>query len=102
MEHKLGTVVVLLDRNYESLVTELAKALPQGREGLAVVWRINKETKTDLPENLFIHNDVDRQDLIGKIQLLQFQLYKTLLLLIIFTIGAYPRCRGEIFSVHFL
>ncbi|XP_014482190.1 PREDICTED: UDP-glucuronosyltransferase 1-7C-like [Dinoponera quadriceps] len=66
VEHRLGTIVVLLDGNYETLVTELARKLPQGREGQSVVWRINKDNKnTESPENLFIHSDVDRQDLIG-------------------------------------
>ncbi|XP_032679893.1 UDP-glucuronosyltransferase 1-6-like [Odontomachus brunneus] len=66
VEHRQGTIIALLDDSYETLVTELAKKLPQGREGQAVLWMINKDsTNTDLPENLFIHGNIDRQDLIG-------------------------------------
>lgn len=80
MDYRLGTIAVLLDDNYETLVTELAKILPQGREGQAVVWRINEETKTDLPENLFVHSDIDQQDLIGKVKLLPILLlYRNIL-----------------------
>lgn len=68
VEHRLGTIVALLDENYETLIQELAKKLPQGREGQAIVWRINKgDTNVALPENLFIREDIDRQDLIGEI-----------------------------------
>ncbi|EFN78957.1 UDP-glucuronosyltransferase 2A3 [Harpegnathos saltator] len=65
--YKQGTIVVLLDNEYKTLVTELAKKLPKGREGQAVVWLINKNDKIVLPdkENLFVHTDIDRQDLIG-------------------------------------
>lgn len=64
----MGTVVALLDENYETLIRELATKLPQGREGQAVVWKINKvDINVAVPENLFIHRDIDRQDLIGKI-----------------------------------
>lgn len=67
IEHRLGTIVALLDENYETLVRELAKKLPQGREGQAVVWRINKDNmNVAAPENLFIRSNIDRQDLIGK------------------------------------
>ncbi|XP_070172414.1 2-hydroxyacylsphingosine 1-beta-galactosyltransferase isoform X1 [Polyergus mexicanus] len=66
VEHRLGTIVALLDENYETLIQELAKKLPQGREGQAIVWRMNKGyTNVVLPENLFIREDIDRQDLIG-------------------------------------
>ncbi|XP_012216376.1 UDP-glucuronosyltransferase 2C1 [Linepithema humile] len=65
IEHRLGTIVALLDENYETLIRELAKKLPQGREGQAVVWRINKSNVNAAPENLFIRSNVDRQDLIG-------------------------------------
>lgn len=67
IEHRLGSVAVLLDSNYKSLIDELAAMLPQGREGQAVVWK-NKDhanSKEELPENLFITSEVDRQDLIG-------------------------------------
>lgn len=64
----MGTIVVLLGENYKTLIRELATKLPQGREGQAVVWKINKsDTNAAVPENLFIHTDIDRQDLIGKI-----------------------------------
>lgn len=67
VEHRMGTIVSLLDENYESLLRELATKLPQGREGQAVVWKIkNWQNKDDtLPENLFITAKIDRQDLIG-------------------------------------
>lgn len=68
VEHRLGTIVALLDENYETLVRELAKKLPQGREGQAVVWRIKGNTNLATPENLFIRSNVDRQDLIGNIR----------------------------------
>jgi len=67
IEHRLGTIVALLDENYETLIRELAKKLPQGREGQAVVWRINKNMNVATSENLFIRSNVDRQDLIGEI-----------------------------------
>jgi len=62
----MGTIVALLEENYETLIRELAKKLPQGREGQAVVWK-SKSTNVAAPENLFITEDVDRQDLIGNI-----------------------------------
>ncbi|XP_076248837.1 UDP-glucuronosyltransferase 2A2 [Calliopsis andreniformis] len=67
IEHRLGTIVVLLDENYETLIKELAQKLPQGREGQAVVWKNMKWQSTDvaLPDNLFVHSTIDRQDLIG-------------------------------------
>ncbi|XP_025262136.1 UDP-glucuronosyltransferase 1-8 isoform X2 [Camponotus floridanus] len=66
VEHRMGTIVALLDENYETLIQELAKKLPKGREGQAVVWKIDKDdTNVAVPENLFIHRDIDRQDLIG-------------------------------------
>lgn len=68
MEHRLGTIVALLDESYGTLLRELAKKLPQGREGQAIVWMINKsDTNVAIPENLFIRGNIDRQDLIGKI-----------------------------------
>lgn len=67
IEFRLGTIVVLLDENYETLIKELAQKLPQGREGQAVVWKNMKwQSSNDaLPENLFVHAGIDRQDLIG-------------------------------------
>ncbi|XP_076170555.1 UDP-glucuronosyltransferase 2B7 [Ptiloglossa arizonensis] len=67
IEFRLGTVVVLLDENYETLIRELAQELPQGRNGHAVVWK-NRDWKSSdaaLPENLFVRSTIDRQDLIG-------------------------------------
>ncbi|KAL0122556.1 hypothetical protein PUN28_007334 [Cardiocondyla obscurior] len=65
VEYRLGTIVVLLEERYETLVQELAKKLPQGREGQAVIWK-SKSAPTDAAsENLFIDDNVDRQDLIG-------------------------------------
>lgn len=64
----MGTIVALLDENYETLIRELAQKLPQGREGQAVVWKNMKwrNSNNALPENLFVHSRIDRQDLIGK------------------------------------
>lgn len=64
----MGTIVALLDENYETLIRELAQKLPQGREGQAVVWKNMKwqNPNNTLPENLFVHSRIDRQDLIGK------------------------------------
>lgn len=67
IEYRLGTVVALLDENYETLIKELAQKLPQGRQGQAVVWKnVKWQNSNDaLPENLFIRSKIDRQDLIG-------------------------------------
>ncbi|XP_071553594.1 uncharacterized protein [Temnothorax nylanderi] len=65
VEYRTGTVVVLLEESYETLIRELAKKLPQGREGQAVVWKSKSDTIAAAAENLFIDDDVDRQDLIG-------------------------------------
>ncbi|XP_014208984.1 UDP-glucuronosyltransferase 1-8-like [Copidosoma floridanum] len=66
IEFRTGTIAVLLDENYEALVYDLAQKLPNNRQGLAVMWK-NKNTKSDKdkPSNLFIHRNVDRQDIIG-------------------------------------
>ncbi|XP_011063614.1 PREDICTED: UDP-glucuronosyltransferase 1-2-like [Acromyrmex echinatior] len=64
IEYRTGTIVVLLEENYETLIQELAKKLPQGREGQAVIWKSKRNTNV-APENLFIDEDVDRQDIIG-------------------------------------
>ena len=67
IEHRQGTIVALLDENYETLIRELAEKLPQGREGQAVVWKNMKWQGSDaaLPENLYVRSAIDRQDLIG-------------------------------------
>ncbi|OAD59649.1 UDP-glucuronosyltransferase 2A1 [Eufriesea mexicana] len=67
IEYRLGTIAVLLDENYDTLIKELAQKLPQGREGQAVVWKNKKWQKSNdvLPENLFVQSNIDRQDLIG-------------------------------------
>lgn len=62
----MGTIVALLEKNYDTLIRELAKKLPQGREGQALVWKSKSDTTVAAPENLFVDEDVDRQDLIGK------------------------------------
>lgn len=68
IEHRQGTIVALLDENYETLIRELAEKLPQGREGQAVVWKNVKWQSSDaaLPENLYVRSTIDRQDLIGR------------------------------------
>ncbi|XP_011642023.1 UDP-glucuronosyltransferase 1-7C-like [Pogonomyrmex barbatus] len=65
VEYRTGTVVVLLEGNYGTLIRELAKKLPQGREGQAVIWKSKDDSSIAMPENLFIDHTVDRQDLIG-------------------------------------
>lgn len=67
IEFRLGTIAVLLDENYETLIKELARRLPQGRDGQAVVWKSAKSRSRtgSLPENLFVRPGIDRQDLIG-------------------------------------
>ncbi|XP_012542401.2 UDP-glucuronosyltransferase 2B4 [Monomorium pharaonis] len=75
VEYRSGIIVALLEDNYEILIRELAKKLPQGREGQAVVWTSKSaevqerykslDTNADTPINLFIDETVDRQDLIG-------------------------------------
>ncbi|XP_011873448.1 PREDICTED: UDP-glucuronosyltransferase 1-7C-like [Vollenhovia emeryi] len=65
VEYRTGTVVALLEETYVTLIQELAKKLPQGREGQAVVWRSKSDSAVASPENLFIDEHVDRQDLIG-------------------------------------
>nr|UEN71110.1 UDP-glucosyltransferase 338F1 [Meteorus pulchricornis] len=66
VEYRLGTIVVTLDKQFRELVENLAHRLPQGRDGQALVWK-TKDVKLNnkAPENMFIHSDVDRQDLIG-------------------------------------
>ena len=66
IEFRLGTIVSLLDESYTNLITEVAKILPQGIQGQAIVWKQKNITIEKKPENLFIHSAVDRQDLIGK------------------------------------
>lgn len=66
VEFRGGSVVVLLDKDYDVLIRAVAQKLPNDRQGLAVIWK-NKHAKMhNKPSNLFIHKDVDRQDLIGK------------------------------------
>ncbi|XP_020282917.1 UDP-glucuronosyltransferase 2B30-like [Pseudomyrmex gracilis] len=64
IEHRMGTVIALLDESYETLIRELAKKLPQDRQGLAVVWKVNRDN-AHIPANLYIRKNIDRQDLIG-------------------------------------
>lgn len=66
IEFRLGTIVVLLDDTYAELIKGISRQLPQGRQGQAVIWK-TKLTKfpTDKPDNLFLHSNVDRQDIIG-------------------------------------
>lgn len=65
VELRSGTIVSLLDESHLNLMIELAKKLPQGRQGQALVWRQKNMTLETKPENLFVHEKVDRQDLIG-------------------------------------
>jgi len=69
----MGTIIVLLDENYETLISELVKVLPQRKMDQAIVWSVKAKAVDTLRENmntaknLFIHSNIDRQDLIGKI-----------------------------------
>lgn len=68
IELRSGTIVSLLDKDYEAMVIEIAERLPEDRQqGLAVVWKNKSIQLKDLgkPKNLFIHGDTDRQNLIG-------------------------------------
>jgi len=69
----MGTIIILLDENYETLISELVKILPQRKMDQAIVWSVKAKAMDTLKEhintakNLFIHSNIDRQDLIGKI-----------------------------------
>ena len=68
VEFRSGTIAATLDESFRSLIEEIARKLPQGRQGQAVAWK-NSKVKFDdesKPENLFVHGEVDRQDLVGK------------------------------------
>ncbi|XP_011303100.1 UDP-glucuronosyltransferase 1-8 [Fopius arisanus] len=66
VEFRLGTIVVSLENSYTELIKNMAKRLPQGRQGQAVAWKSKNVRFTGgKPENLFVHSSVDRQDLIG-------------------------------------
>jgi hypothetical protein len=57
---------VLLDKDHDPLVRAIAEKLPHDRQGLAVIWKNKHARLHNKPHNLFIHKDIDRQDLIGK------------------------------------
>ncbi|XP_053971741.1 UDP-glucuronosyltransferase 2B19-like [Hylaeus volcanicus] len=66
LEFRQGTIVVLLDDNYEPLIRELVQKLPQNREGQAIIWKNAKFQSTDrVLQNYFVRTAIDRQDLIG-------------------------------------
>ncbi|XP_011498285.1 PREDICTED: UDP-glucuronosyltransferase 1-9-like [Ceratosolen solmsi marchali] len=65
VEFRAGTIVILLDQVHDSLVRAIAQKLPHDRQGLAVIWKNKSARLHNKPSNLFIHKDVDRQDLIG-------------------------------------
>ncbi|XP_046821607.1 UDP-glucuronosyltransferase 2B14-like [Vespa crabro] len=68
IQYRLGSIVVLLEEYYKSFIEEIAKKLSQGRQGQAVVWKIQEsifDEEKKLPENLYLWQNVDRQDLIG-------------------------------------
>ncbi|XP_012262481.2 uncharacterized protein LOC105689782 [Athalia rosae] len=67
VEFRLGTIAVLLDEEYKNLIEEIARGLPQGRQGQAVAWKNKKMnySSDQKPDNLFFHNEVIRQDVIG-------------------------------------
>lgn len=61
IEFKQGTVVVTLDSEYINMIEHLGQQIPQGQ---AILWK-NKIVKKTNGKNIFIHGDVDRQDIIG-------------------------------------
>ncbi|KAL7295191.1 hypothetical protein TKK_0011497 [Trichogramma kaykai] len=65
VEYRSGSIVVLLDADYDTLVTEIAEKLPSDRQGMAVVWKNKHVSIKNKPKNLAVHKTVDRQDLIG-------------------------------------
>ncbi|XP_033340704.2 UDP-glucuronosyltransferase 2A3 [Megalopta genalis] len=62
---KLGTTAVFLNDGHETMIKDMARTLPQGRDGLAVAYKTKGWQSSNNPENLFIAATVDRQDLIG-------------------------------------
>ncbi|XP_076285881.1 UDP-glucuronosyltransferase 2B31 isoform X3 [Lasioglossum baleicum] len=62
---KLGIIPIFLDDGHETMIEEMARTLPQGRDGLAVVYKTKGWQSSNKPENLFIPVTADRQDLIG-------------------------------------
>lgn len=65
IDFRLGTIVSMLEASYSPIIEEIAKKLPQGRQGQAIVWKCKNFSIEAKPENLFLHGDVDRQDLMG-------------------------------------
>ncbi|XP_046425089.1 UDP-glucuronosyltransferase 1A9 [Neodiprion fabricii] len=67
IERRSGTIATLLDKDYKNLIEEIARGLPQGRQGQAVVWKIKDVDylKEEKPDNLFVNKEVIRQDIIG-------------------------------------
>ncbi|KAH0560486.1 UDP-glucuronosyltransferase 2C1-like [Cotesia glomerata] len=61
IEFKQGTVVATLDSEYINMIEHLSQQIPQGQ---AILWK-NKIVKKTNGKNIFIHGDVDRQDIIG-------------------------------------
>lgn len=55
---------MLLDKDHGPMIVAAAKKLQE--TSLAVMWKNRQARLGDKPSNLFIHKDVDRQDLIGK------------------------------------
>lgn len=47
------------------MIQELAQTLPNDRQGFAFLWKNKNIQLNDKPKNLFIHKNIDRQDLIG-------------------------------------
>ncbi|XP_058788616.1 UDP-glucuronosyltransferase 1A8-like [Phymastichus coffea] len=72
VQFKTGTVIVLLDKDHGPMILAVAKKLYDSAtvqtpvsNSLAVIWKNKQARMSDKPNNLFIHKDVDRQDLIG-------------------------------------
>lgn len=66
LSFKLGIIPIFLDDGHETMIEEMARTLPQGRDGLAVVYKTKGWQSSNKPENLFIPVTADRQDLIGR------------------------------------
>lgn len=69
VEFRGGTIVALLDKDHDPLIRAVAQKLPNDRQGMTVVWKNKHARVHNKPNNLFIHKDVDRQDLIGNCHL---------------------------------
>lgn len=78
IEFKSGLIVVFLEKMYSKLVQELAQLIPGGRDGQAILWNVKDANLENIPENLFVYENIDRQDIVGK------QLFKNVYFQVVF------------------